>query len=194
MFDAKTKAGIVNNLGIAVGVKPTVENVEVFSYVVEKVQEVGLAEVTAADIANVKVEVDGKEKSLTNTQVAKVMAVIEFHRAVAVTTAKTARATKPTIAEKYRANTSSDEMYEVAVKVAEIRINAEGTKPRSWKNVRGDLGLKLDEFHEVIRKSDMWVDVVLDRIESLKAQEGGWEYNGKLSVLTGIDNIDDLLE
>ena len=89
-----------------------------------------------------------------------------------------------------RRETPEVERDQMAVKVAEERINAEGTKPIAWKKIRDGLGLKLDEFHKVIRHSSGWLEAVVDRITILEAQEGGWVYNGKLDVLTGIDNFE----
>ena len=76
---------------------------------------------------------------------------------------------------------------EVAVKVVEMRINSSGSKPMSWRRIREKLGLKHDQFHKGIRHSAGYRKAVIDRIKSLKAQEGGWEYSGKLEVLTGIE-------
>ena len=76
---------------------------------------------------------------------------------------------------------------ELAVKVAELRINATGSKPLAWKRIREKLGLKNDEFHKVIRLSEGYRTAVIERIKSLKASEEGWEYSGKLEVLTGIE-------
>ena len=189
MFDAKQKAIAINNLGTVAGIKANAENVQLMDAVIDKVIEVGVAEVTAADITNVKVEVDGKEKGLTEPQSAKVFAAVEFHRNILVASKKVA-VKKPTIIEQYKAETPVSERDEMAVKVAEKRINVEGTKPIAWKKIRDSLGLKLDEFHKVIRHSSGWLEAVVDRITALEAQEGGWTYNGKLDVLTGIDNFE----
>ena len=102
MFDAKQKAIAINNLGTVAGIKANAENVQLMDAVIDKVIEVGVAEVTAADITNVKVEVDGKEKGLTEIQSAKVFAAVEFHRNVLVAS-KTVAVKKPTIIERYKA-------------------------------------------------------------------------------------------
>ena len=83
---------------------------------------------------------------------------------------------------------------EIAVKVVELRINKEGSKPIAWKNIREKLGLHNDHFHKVIRLSEGYREAVIERIKKLRAQDGGWEYNGKLSVLTGIEDIENYLE
>ena len=79
------------------------------------------------------------------------------------------------------------------MKVVELRINEEGSKT-AWKKIRKELGLEEDEFHKVIRPSEGYRNAVIDRIKSLKSAEGGWEYNGKLSVLTGIEDIENYLD
>lgn len=184
MFNEKTKAGIINQLGTVAGVKPSETSVALITAVTEKVQEVGIADVTLSDI--VGVEVDGK--SLTDNQSAKVMAAIEFHKAVVVSTAST-REKKPTKLEEFVASTPVEERDDIAVQVAERRINAEGTRPRAWRKIREELGLRNEAFHQLIRKSQGWHNAVCERIADLLDQEGGWEYSGKLEVLTGIDGF-----
>ena len=97
------------------------------------------------------------------------------------------RGKKLSIAERYAAETTEEERDEVAVKIAELRINASGSKPLAWKKIREQLNLKHDQFHKVIRLSDGYRAAVIDRIKSLKASEEGWEYSGKIDVLTGIE-------
>ena len=87
---------------------------------------------------------------------------------------------------EYVSDTTEADRDEVAVKVVEMRINSSGSK-MSWRSIREKLGLKHDQFHKVIRHSAGYRKAVIDRIKSLKAQEGGWEYSGKLEVLTGIE-------
>ena len=94
---------------------------------------------------------------------------------------------KPTIPEHHVPETPEADGNEIAVKVAEMRINASGSKPMSWRRIREKLSLKHDEFHKGIRLSAGYRKAVIDRIKSLKAQEGGWEYSGKLESLTGIE-------
>lgn len=97
------------------------------------------------------------------------------------------RKKKTSIAERYAAETTEEERNELAVKVAELRINEEGTKPLAWRKIREELGLKEDEFHQVIRPSVGYREAVVNRIKSLKARDKGWKYSGKLDVLTGIE-------
>ena len=194
MFNEKTKAGIINQLGTVAGVKPSETSVALITAVTEKVQEVGIADVTLSDI--VAVEVDGK--SLTDNQSAKVMAAIEFHKAVVVSTAST-REKKPTKLEEFIADNPVEVRDDIAIEVAERRINAEGTRPRAWRSIREELGLRNEEFHQLIRKSQGWHNAVCERIADLLDQEGGWAYNGKLETLTGIegftmDMVDSYLE
>lgn len=193
MFTEETKIALVDNLGVVAGIKVEDINIDLMFAVVDVIEEKGLAEVTSADLSTVQVERDGKTKSLTANQASKIAAVVEFHKAVVVTKSK-ARAERTTVAQRYAASTTEEERDNVAVQVAELRINEEGVRPKSWKNIRKELGLALDEFHKVIRHSAGYRDAVLDRIETLKARPDGWSYNGKLSVLTGLDDIEDDLE
>ena len=78
----------------------------------------------------------------------------------------------------------------MAQQVAEKRINAAGSKPLAWRRIRESLGLKNDQFHKIIRHSSGWLEAVVDRITALEASDEGWEYSGKLDVLTGIDNFE----
>jgi hypothetical protein len=94
---------------------------------------------------------------------------------------------KPSISERYVADPTETDRNDVAVKVVELRINASGSKRLSWRRIREKLGLRNDEFHRVIRRSEGYRVAVINRIKSLRAQEGGWDYSGKLDVLTGID-------
>ena len=94
-----------------------------------------------------------------------------------------------TIAERFVSETTEDTRNELARKVVELRINATGSRPTSWKRVRAKLDLANDHFHKVIRPSKGYREAVIARIKFLKAQEGGWEYSGKLDVLTGIDDL-----
>ena len=94
---------------------------------------------------------------------------------------------KPSISERYVADPTETDRNDVAVKVVERRINASGSKRLSWRRIREKLGLRNDEFHRVIRRSEGYRVAVINRIKSLRAQEGGWDYSGKLDVLTGID-------
>ena len=98
-----------------------------------------------------------------------------------------AREKKSSISERYVKSTTEADRNNVAVKVVELRINATGSKPVSWRKIREKLGLKNDEFHKAIRLSQDYRTAVIDRIKSLREQDGGWEYSGKLEVLTGIE-------
>lgn len=95
--------------------------------------------------------------------------------------------TPRTIAERYVAGTTEADRDEVARKLVELRINATGSKPLAWRKIREKLGLHNDHFHKVIRVSDGYRKAVIDRIKSLRAQEGGWEYSRNLERLTGIE-------
>ncbi len=104
------------------------------------------------------------------------------------------RKKKRSIAERYVGETTVEDRDCIAAKVVELRINATGSKPLAWKKIREKLGLQNAQFHEVIRHSEGYRKAVIQRIKSLKAQKGGWEYNGKLEVLTGIELTEKELE
>ena len=107
-------------------------------------------------------------------------------RADAKVTENQGKEKKLSIADRFRANTTEKDRNEIAARVVELRINEEGSKP-AWKKIRKELGLKEDEFHKVIRPSEGYREAVIERIKKLRAQDGGWEYSGKLEVLTGIE-------
>ena len=86
---------------------------------------------------------------------------------------------------RFIAETTEGTRNEIAVKVVELRINKEGSKPIAWKKIREKLGLHNDHFHKVIRLSEGYREAVIERIKKLRAQDGGWEYNGKLSGVNG---------
>ena len=96
---------------------------------------------------------------------------------------------KLSIAEKFRAANTLKDRVEIGRKVAELRINAQGSRPMSWCRIREKLGLKNDEFHKVIRLEDHFQESVVERIESF---EGGWQYSGKLNVLLGFEPVGEL--
>lgn len=189
MFTEETKVAIVDQLGHVAGIKVEDANIELMFAVADEIEKQGIAEVNAGHLAGVKVEVDGKKKSLTANQAEKIFAAIEFHRTVAVST-KTVREKSPTKLEEYIASTTVEERDDIAHQVAELRINAEGTRPRAWRSIREELGLRNEEFHQLIRKSEGWKVAVYERILDLQDQEGGWTYSGKLEVLTGIDGFE----
>ena len=101
---------------------------------------------------------------------------------------KESKAPKTKSREKKPPDTTEDSLNEIVRKFVEMRIKASGPK-MSWKSIRKELGLQKDHFHKVIRPSKGYREAVIARIKFLKAQEGGWEYSGKLDVLTGIDDL-----
>ena len=108
-------------------------------------------------------------------------------RANAKVTENQGKKKKLSIADRFIAETTEGTRNEIAVKVVELRINKEGSRPIAWKKIREELGLHNDHFHHVIRHSEGYREAVIERIKKLRAQDGGWEYSGKLDVLTGIE-------
>ena len=189
MFTEETKVAIVDQLGHVAGIKVEDANIELMFAVADEIEKQGIAEVNAGHLASVEVEVDGKKKSLTANQAEKIFAAINFHKTMSLST-KSAVAKKPTKLEEFKASTTVEERDDIAHQVAELRINAEGTRPRAWRSIREELGLRNEEFHQLIRKSEGWKVAVYERILDLQDQEGGWEYSGKLEILTGIDGFE----
>ena len=107
------------------------------------------------------------------------------------TLASTGKVSEPksSIAEKFRAATTLEDRVEIGRKVAELRINSQGSRPMSWRRIREKLGLKNDEFHKVVRLEDHFKESVVERIESF---EGSWQYSGKLNVLLGFEPVGEL--
>ncbi len=136
-----------------------------------------------------------EKDSGVSDEIAETDHAIKPRRANAKVTDKTKyRKKKHSIAERYVAETTVEDRDGIAAKVVELRINATGSKPLAWKKIREKLGLQNAQFHEVIRHSEGYRKAVIQRIKSLKAQEGGWEYSGKLEVLTGIELTEKELE
>ena len=106
------------------------------------------------------------------------------------TSTRKAHEKKPSVEERYVAATTVEERNAIAERIVEMRINATGSKRLSWHSIRDALGIKNAEFHQVIRLSDGYREAVVARIASLRSAEGGWEYNGKLEVLTGIEGVE----
>ena len=168
------KAGILNAI-------ERIATPKMASVITKHVIDDGVNEVTLDSL----MKLEGVSQSAAD----RVVAALELHKTLAIVTVRKQREKKPTVADRYKADTPVEERNVMASKVAALRINEEGSKPIAWRKIRETLGLKNEEFHKVIRVSDAWKQVVIARIIHLKAQEGGWEYNGKLEVLTGIEGF-----
>lgn len=96
---------------------------------------------------------------------------------------------KSSTAEKFRAANTLEDRVEIGRKVAELRINASGSKGLAWSEIRERLGLKIDEFHKGVRLEDHFHESVVERIESFK---DGWEYSGELESLLGFKPVGEL--
>lgn len=93
--------------------------------------------------------------------------------------------------EQSRAANTLEDLVEIGRKVAELRIDATGSKPLAWRIIRKQLGLTRNEFHEGIRPADHFKESVVERIESF---EGGWESNRNLERLLGFKPIGEWLD
>ena len=95
---------------------------------------------------------------------------------------------------RFSRETSDDKVSEIAKAMAEWRITDDGSRALSWKNCRAELSIEEDEFHKVIRPSLQWKNACIARIKELRNRPEGWEYCGKLEVLTGIEISESELE
>lgn len=174
-MDETQRAGILNAI-------ETVANKTVAPQVVEILEaSEDLTAITAESLI---------EAGISKTAANAVAGALELHTQLSSVSVRKEREKRPSIAERYEQETTVKERNSVAVQVAEQRINAEGSKPKAWRKIRESLGLKNDQFHKVVRKSDGWLEACVDRISQLEARAGGWEYSGKLDVLTGINNFE----
>ena len=87
---------------------------------------------------------------------------------------------------------TEEERVEIAKQVAELRLNPDASKKMSWKNIREEVLLTSDEFHKIIRISDYYKEVMLDRLGNLIDE--GWVYNGSLNILCGFDVPEEFVE
>ena len=132
--------------------------------------EVGLEAVTVESLTGIK--------DVSESAAKRVVGAIEIHNELSKTSAR----------KTSEANTLDDRV-EIGRQVAELRINAAGSKSMSWARIRAKLDLKNDEFHKVVRLESHFHESVVERIESF---EDGWEYNGKLDVLLGFEPVGEL--
>ena len=75
----------------------------------------------------------------------------------------------------------------IATEILNLRID----KGLSWKACRAKLGLSNKAFHKGIRLTDVYRETAIEILNNRIAD--GWTTSRKLSVLVGIDNIDELL-
>ena len=143
--------------------------------------EVGLEAVTVESLTGIK--------EFSESAAKRVVGAIEIHNELSKTSARKTSEPKPSTAEKFREANTLDDRVEIGCQVAELRINAAGSKPMSWARIRAKLDLKNDEFHKVVRLESHFHESVVERIESF---EDGWEYNGKLEVLLGFEPVGEL--
>ena len=87
---------------------------------------------------------------------------------------------------------TEEERAEIAKRVAELRLNPDASKKMSWKNIRKEVLLTNDEFHENIRISDYYKEIMLERLGNLIDE--GWVYNGSLNILCGFDVPEEFVE
>ena len=170
------KQGIINAIG-------KIATPNVAADITDHMIEVGLEKVSVDSLSELK--------GVSKTAAERVVGAIEVHNELEKTSRRRVSEPKPSLAEKYKADNSLEDRVEVGRKVAELRINATGSKPLAWRDIRQKLNLKNDEFHKVVRLEDHFKESVVQRIESF---QGGWEYKGKLHVLLGFEPTGELLQ
>lgn len=120
----------------------------------------------------------------------RMAATVRLHEELSKTSVRKQSETKPTAVEKFKSAHTTEEKEKIGRDVAELRINAEGSKPMSWRRIREKLGLRNDEFHKVIRLADHYEESMIQRIESFDS----WEYSGKIEVLLGFTPTETMME
>lgn len=145
--------------------------------------EVGLEKVSIESLSGIE--------GVSKTAAERVIAAIDLHNELSKSTARKTTVAKPSTIEKFKSNNSLEDRVEIGREVAELRINAQGSKPWAWRRIREKLGLKNDEFHKVVRVEDHYKESCVKRIESFV---DGWEYTGKLDVLLGFHPEGELLD
>lgn len=120
-----------------------------------------------------------RDKVVTPAAAKKILAAIEFCQAFIREPKR-----QPKSIRKFLENTTKEEFRDLADKSASMRINYE-TKPPSWRKIREELGLSQNEFHDIIRKSKDYRDIVEKILK--ERLDSGWFFEGDLIKLTGID-------
>lgn len=149
-------------------------------------------EITAEQIAGIKVEFEGKTLSLSLKQAVRVEAALSFagifESATPVRKRPEVKRSTNKKQARYSKDTPASEMLRISRLVVEWRIADTGQRSLSWKDIRGELGgLDEKELREVICASPQYRQAVRERIQFLQSRPEGWEYVGKLSVLTRLD-------
>lgn len=75
----------------------------------------------------------------------------------------------------------------IATEILNLRID----KGLSWKKCRAILELSNNEFHKGIRLTDVYRETAIEILNTRIAD--GWETKRSLSILTGVDGIEDML-
>ena len=156
-------------------------------------------EITAEEIAGIKVKFEGKTLNLNLKQAVRVEAALSlmgmFEAAAPVRKRPEVQRSKNRKPARYHRETSSEEMLRISRLVVEWRIADTGQRSLSWRDIRGELGgLDEKELREVICASSEYRQAVRERINFLQSRPEGWEYVGKLSVLTrlNVETVDDI--
>ena len=112
--------------------------------------------------------------SLLNTD------VVETDTPVETTTQTASKAVKDT-------TQMTSKTERIATEILNLRID----KGLSWKKCRAILELSNNEFHKGIRLTDVYRETAIGILNTRIAD--GWETKRSLSILTGVDGIEDML-
>ena len=156
-------------------------------------------EMTAEEIAKITVKVKGKTLNLSMKQAVRVEAALSligiFESATPVRKRPEVQRSKNRNQARYHKDTPAAELLRISRLVVEWRIADTGQRSLSWRDIRGELGgLDEKELREVICASPQYRQAVRERIQFLQSRPEGWEYVGKLSVLTrlNVDEVSDI--
>ena len=172
MSDQKT--GILNAMN-------TIATINSAETITDHIVEVGVDNVTLESVSGLE--------DVSEACAKRVIGALDLHKTLSENKPRKKAERGPTKLEQYISDTPEEERDRMAIEVAIRRINSEGGRPRAWRSIRDELGLRNEEFHKVIRVSDGWIRAVVGRIAQLKLDNPDWNYSGKLDVLTGIDGF-----
>ena len=95
---------------------------------------------------------------------------------------------------KFLETTTEEDRIELARKIALLRLDPESNRPLSWRKIREheEISLANDDFHKVIRISEYYENVMLERLGELI--DHGWSYKGSLETLCGFGVPEEIIE
>ena len=193
-LSADQRSAFVHNLAVVTGIATEGRETAaaaLLNGVIDGILSEG-PEINAEQLQGIKVKFNGKTLSLSLKQAVRVEAALGliglFESATPVRKRPEVSRGKNKKPARYSKDTPASEMLRISRLVVEWRIADTGQRSLSWKDIRGELGgLDEKELREVICASSEYRQAVRERIEFLQSRPEGWEYVGKLSVLTRLN-------